>query len=142
MVNSYSNPYETYSIVIRAVSKDGTPALGRDDGLVSHILHSRRDADVSNLTITWIDVEAGAEQVRHEHDPEQVYVIIAGEGVMSVGDDIRAVDAGDLVHIPANTQHGLECTDDCPSSTYPPRCPRFRDPKSARSTTSEPGACR
>jgi len=75
-------------------------------------LHSQRDASETDLTITWVDVEPGARQVRHEHDPEQVYVIITGEGVMSVGDDERAVEAGDLVHIPANTEHGLENTGD------------------------------
>ncbi|MDF9746341.1 cupin domain-containing protein [Natrinema salsiterrestre] len=97
---------------MRSVNKSDVPALSRDDGLVSHILHSRRDAAGTDLTITWVDVEPGARQLRHEHDPEQVYVIVAGEGVMTVGDDERAVEAGDLVHIPANTEHGLENTGD------------------------------
>ena len=95
---------------MRVVNKDDAPALSREDGLVSHVLHSRRDADETDLTITWVDVEPGAKQVRHEHDPEQVYVILAGEGRMRVGDEERAVEAGDLIHIPANTEHGLENT--------------------------------
>ncbi|WP_226481763.1 cupin domain-containing protein [Natrinema amylolyticum] len=94
------------------MNKGDAPALTRGDGLVSHILHSQRDVSETDLTITWVDVEPGARQVRHEHDPEQVYVVVAGEGVMSVGEDERAVEAGDLVHIPANTEHGLENTGD------------------------------
>lgn len=90
--------------------KDDAPALSRDDGLVSHVLHSQRDADDTDLTITWVDVEPGARQKIHAHDPEQVYVVVAGEGRMTVGDDERAVEAGDLVHIPANTDHGIENT--------------------------------
>lgn len=95
---------------MKSTSKADAPALSRDDGLVSHILHSQRDADDTDLTITWVDVEPGARQVVHDHEPEQVYVVVAGEGRMTVGDDDRAVEAGDLVHIPANTDHGIENT--------------------------------
>ncbi|MFB1063015.1 cupin domain-containing protein [Natrinema sp. H-ect4] len=112
---------------MRSVHKSDAPALSRDDGLVSHILHSQRDASETDLTITWVDVEPGARQVRHEHDPEQVYVIISGEGVMSVGDDERAVEAGDLVHIPANTEHGLENTGDRTLEYVSAATPAFPD---------------
>ncbi|TMT85922.1 cupin domain-containing protein [Haloterrigena sp. H1] len=97
---------------MRVVNKSDAPALTRDDGLVSHILHSQHEVSETELTITWVDVEPGACQVTHEHDPEQVYVILSGTGVMTVGDEERAVAAGDLVHIPANTEHGLENTGD------------------------------
>ena len=97
---------------MRVERKDEAPALSRGDGLVSHVMHSRRDADDTDLTITWVDVDPGAQQVRHEHDPEQVYVILEGEGRMHVGGEERDVGAGDLVHIPANTEHGLENTGD------------------------------
>ena len=97
---------------MRCVNKSGAPALTRDDGLISHRLHSQHEVAETDLTITWVDVEPGARQVRHEHDPEQVYVILSGTGVMTVGDDERTVAAGDLVHIPANTEHGLENTGD------------------------------
>jgi mannose-6-phosphate isomerase-like protein (cupin superfamily) len=95
---------------MRVQSKDDAPALSRGDGVVSRLLHSERDATGTDLTITWVTVESGDEQVLHSHDPEQVYVILAGEGVMSVGDDQQAVAAGDLVHIPADTEHGIENT--------------------------------
>ena len=110
---------------MRVVSKDGAPALSRDDGLVSHVMHSRRDVDETDLTITWVDVEPGAAQVRHEHDPEQVYVVVAGEGRMHVGGEDRAVEAGDLVHIPANTEHGLENTGDVPLEYASAATPAF-----------------
>ena len=112
---------------MRSVHKSDAPALSRNGGLVSHILHSQRDASETDLTITWVDVEPGARQVRHEHDPEQVYVIITGEGVMSVGDDERAVEAGDLVHIPANTEHGLENTGDRTLEYVSAATPAFPD---------------
>ncbi|MFA9415288.1 cupin domain-containing protein [Natrinema sp. HArc-T2] len=97
---------------MRKMNKSDAPALTRNDGLVSHILNSRHDDPETELTITWVDIDPGARQVLHEHDPEQAYVILAGTGIMTVGDEERAVEAGDLVHIPANTEHGLENTGD------------------------------
>ena len=95
-------------------STDTAPKLSRDDGLVSKLLHSERHDPETDLTITWVTVEPGASQVQHSHDPEQVYVLVAGEGEMTVGDEQRAVTAGDCVHIPPNTTHGIENTGDEP----------------------------
>jgi mannose-6-phosphate isomerase-like protein (cupin superfamily) len=92
---------------MQTTSKDEAPTLSRGDGLVSTLLHSESDSD---LTITWVDVEPGARQTNHSHDPEQVYVVLAGHGKMTVGDDQQSVTAGDLIHIPANTAHSIENT--------------------------------
>jgi len=89
---------------------DGAPALSRDDGVVSHLLHSDDGEPETDLTVTWVDVEPDASQVVHSHEPEQVYVVVAGEGRMRVGDDERRVSAGDAVHIPSDTEHGIENT--------------------------------
>jgi mannose-6-phosphate isomerase-like protein (cupin superfamily) len=97
---------------MRVSNRADAPALSRDDGLVSHLLHGEGDAADTDLTVTWVEVDPGAEQVLHSHDPEQVYVLVAGEGVMTVGDERREVAAGDLVHIPSDTDHGIENTGD------------------------------
>ncbi|PSQ59217.1 MAG: hypothetical protein BRD23_04975 [Halobacteriales archaeon SW_9_67_25] len=68
-------------------STDTAPALSRGDGLVSRLLHSERDDPETDPTVTRVRVEPGASQVHHSHDPEQVYVIVAGEGEMTVGDE-------------------------------------------------------
>jgi mannose-6-phosphate isomerase-like protein (cupin superfamily) len=91
-------------------NRDEAPRLSRGDGLTSAVLHSARTAAETDLTVTWVEVEPGARQVRHSHDPEQVYVVVAGEGEMFVGDDRRPVAAGDLVYVPPNTDHGIENT--------------------------------
>jgi mannose-6-phosphate isomerase-like protein (cupin superfamily) len=91
-------------------STDTAPKLSRGDGLVSRLLHSQRHDPETDLTITRVTVEPGASQIHHSHDPEQVYVLVAGEGEMTVGDERRTVAAGDCVHIPPNTSHGIENT--------------------------------
>lgn len=98
---------------MRVSSKnEDAPSLSRGDGVVSHLLHTdtEDDATDTDLTVTWVDVEPDASQIVHSHEPEQVYVVIAGEGLMRVGDDERRVTAGDAVHIPPNTEHGIENT--------------------------------
>ncbi len=106
-------------------STDTAPALSRGDGLVSRLLHSERDDPDTDLTVTWVTVEPGASQVRHSHDPEQVYVLVAGAGEMTVGEQTRSVAAGDCVHIPSNTTHGIENTGDEPLEYVSAATPAF-----------------
>ncbi|MDY6780780.1 MAG: cupin domain-containing protein [Halobacteria archaeon] len=98
---------------MKTATKDESPSLTRGDGLVSHLLHTASD-DVpdTQLTVTWVEVEPGASQMEHSHEPEQVYVIVSGEGIMRVGEDERRVESGDLARIPSNTEHGIENTGD------------------------------
>ena len=93
--------------------KDLSTAQKRElDGLISHILLEEGDAPGGEMSITWVDVEPGAQQPPHSHDPQQVYVITRGSGRMRVGDDERDVAAGHMVFIPKNTEHGIVNTGD------------------------------
>ena len=94
------------------MNREEVPALSRGDGVVSRLLHTQGDAPDTDLTVTWVEVEPGSEQVAHSHLPEQVYVVVAGEGRMRVGNEERDVSAGDVVHIPPNAEHGIENTGD------------------------------
>jgi mannose-6-phosphate isomerase-like protein (cupin superfamily) len=93
--------------------KDLSNAPKREvEGLVSHILLEEGDAPGGELSITWVDVEPGAEQKPHSHGPQQVYVITRGSGRMKVGEDEQDVTVGQLVFIPPNTEHGIVNTGD------------------------------
>jgi mannose-6-phosphate isomerase-like protein (cupin superfamily) len=74
--------------------------------LRSHLLLQKGDAD-AEMTVTWVDVEPGGRQRPHSHDPQQVYVIVAGRGRMQVGDEEMEVGAGELVLIPSGVEHGI-----------------------------------
>jgi len=110
---------------MRVTNSEDAPALSRGDGLVSRLLHSEHEVPDTDLTITRVTVDPGSSQVCHSHEPEQVYVILAGEGLMSVGDDQQTVGAGDLVHIPSNTEHGVENTGDQPLEYLSAATPAF-----------------
>jgi mannose-6-phosphate isomerase-like protein (cupin superfamily) len=88
--------------------KDLSNAPKRElEGLVSHILLEEGDAAGGELSITWVDVEPGAQQPPHSHGPQQVYVITRGSGRMRVGNDEHDVTTGHLVFIPPDTEHGI-----------------------------------
>lgn len=81
------------------------------NGLVSRwLLDSRLLGEKSPLAITWVTVEPGARQYIHNHPEAQVYVIIAGAGLMTVGDETQPVAVGDCIYIPSDAPHGIENT--------------------------------
>ena len=78
------------------------------DGLFSHILLQKNDVPDTRLSITWVEIEPGAAQKPHTHDPEQAYIIVQGRGNMTVAAESCLVARGDIVHIPANAEHWIE----------------------------------
>jgi mannose-6-phosphate isomerase-like protein (cupin superfamily) len=42
------------------------------------------------------------------HEPEQVYYIIKGKGLMTIVEEAREVFAGDAVYIPGKARHGIK----------------------------------
>jgi mannose-6-phosphate isomerase-like protein (cupin superfamily) len=79
-------------------------------GLVSRILLQKGDIQDTGITVTWVEVAMGSQQQPHQHEPEQVYVLITGKGQMSVGNEVQEVVAGDLVYIPPHTLHSIKNT--------------------------------
>lgn len=77
-------------------------------GLVSHILLQAGDTSTDNLSIARVEVELNSHQQLHHHAPEQVYIIINGNGRIQVGSEIADVQAGDLLYIPSNVEHAVE----------------------------------
>ena len=82
------------------------------NGLTSYFLLDRRNEMGTKLAITWVKVVPGGRQILHHHAPEQVYVIVQGEGEMQVDAETRLVRAGDLIYIPSNAEHGIVNTGD------------------------------
>ena len=94
-------------------SRNTAPRRERE-GLLAEILLQQGDVASNLLAVTWVEVAPGGQQLPHEHVPEQVYVIIQGQGRMRVGDDEREVAPGDLVYIPSQVSHGIVNTSSQP----------------------------
>ena len=57
----------------------------------------------------WITkVPSGVELEPHTHqDHEQIYYIIRGSGIISIGDEERKVRKGDCIYMPTDIPHGF-----------------------------------
>ena len=60
------------------------------------------------MAVSLVEMEPGGVQAPHAHEPEQVYYILEGTGMMTVGSEREPVHPGDCIGIPAHTVHGLE----------------------------------
>ena len=50
----------------------------------------------------------------HHREIEEIYYVVSGRGLMTVGDETREVGAGDAVYVPRGQRHTLENTGDQP----------------------------
>jgi mannose-6-phosphate isomerase-like protein (cupin superfamily) len=76
--------------------------------LQAHILMDAGELGSRNMSVTWIEVPAGAsEELRSHEEAEQVYVVTRGNGTMSAAGDTQELAPGDLVLIPPATDHSI-----------------------------------
>jgi mannose-6-phosphate isomerase-like protein (cupin superfamily) len=78
-----------------------------------------------NMSVTWLEVPAGVQQTLHsDEEAEQVYVVVRGQGQMTVAGDTGEVAEGDLVLVPPATDHAISNTGErelaCVSVQSPP----------------------
>lgn len=92
---------------MHVANRRDAPRYRRAEGITSFLLVSRRTCSAKHLTTTLVEIEPGGVQRTHSHEPEQIYFILEGRGVMRVGEEQRAVVQGDCVHIPSNVSHGI-----------------------------------
>jgi mannose-6-phosphate isomerase-like protein (cupin superfamily) len=89
--------------------KNSAPRYKRDN-IVSYLLVSALTGSSKNMAITLVEMEPGGIQQVHAHEPEQMYYILEGSGIMTVDDEQRPVQAGDCIFFPSLARHGLENT--------------------------------
>jgi mannose-6-phosphate isomerase-like protein (cupin superfamily) len=80
------------------------------DGITSYLLVSKNTCASENLAITIVEMEPGGVQNLHSHEPEQMYYILDGSGLMSVDGEESPVQAGDSIFFPPSVVHGLKNT--------------------------------
>ncbi|MEE9167474.1 MAG: cupin domain-containing protein [Candidatus Neomarinimicrobiota bacterium] len=88
--------------------KKTAPRYVRQEGITSYLLTSLRTAGARNLCTTLVEIEPGGEQRVHSHPPEQVYYILDGAGLVTVGKETEEIHSGECVFIPSGTPHGIK----------------------------------
>jgi mannose-6-phosphate isomerase-like protein (cupin superfamily) len=69
---------------------------------------SKKAVDDANVLIHFHFYSAGSKVQLHQHaDSVDIYYVIEGEGLVTIGDEGRVLRKGDIVAIPENTVHGV-----------------------------------
>jgi mannose-6-phosphate isomerase-like protein (cupin superfamily) len=98
---------------MKIINRKMSPRYKRDS-IESFLLISGKTAGSGKLSITLVEMQPGGFQHIHNHEPEQVYYILHGEGIMNVDDEEQSVTGGDCIFIPSFSRHGLKNTGSVP----------------------------
>jgi len=91
--------------------RENTPRYQRDD-IESFLLVSKLTTNSNKLSVTLVEMQPNGFQHLHSHEPEQMYYILEGSGIMTVDNEEQEIVKGDCIFIPSNSKHGLKNTGD------------------------------
>lgn len=74
-------------------------------------LIDRTTSEITQCSLAQETLPPGCAVTPHRHRQiEEIYYIVSGSGLMTVGDETREVEAGDAVYVPRGQRHTLENT--------------------------------
>jgi mannose-6-phosphate isomerase-like protein (cupin superfamily) len=92
-------------VLVRRLAEAPTEEWHR---LRNHILMDAGELGSRNMSVTWLEVPSGIDQELHSHEEaEQVYIVVSGDGTMTVAGDTQQIAEGDLVMVPPATDHSI-----------------------------------
>ena len=96
-------------------SSRGTPIIHTAHGSEIRPLIDRTTSGITNCSLAEETLPPGCAVTPHHHrEIEEIYYIVSGRGLMSVGDETQEVEAGDAVYVPRGHRHTLKNTGDQP----------------------------
>lgn len=55
----------------------------------------------------WMTIKPAEKSIPHDHDEEETFIILAGNGVMHVDGESSEVERGDVIYLPRFSKHCL-----------------------------------
>jgi len=105
---------ETISSMI-IVNRQRAARINTPHGSEIRPLIDRTTSQIERCSLAEEVLPVGAQVGRHYHlETEEIYYILKGAGLMTVGDETREVKAGDAVFIPRKESHTLKNTGQTP----------------------------
>jgi quercetin dioxygenase-like cupin family protein len=96
-----------YAEPVSFIEVGSLPEVQPKDGWRGRFFHSE------HMTFAYYSIEAGASLHEHRHPNEEVWHVLEGSLELRVGDESRALAAGDAAVIPAGTPHAVLATAGC-----------------------------
>ncbi len=100
------------------------PYITKDGSIIRELMHPNVHGDVKQSLAEAI-VPVGSKTLLHKHHKsEEIYYILEGRGLMTLGDEKFEVKKGDAIVIPPKTPHKIENIGNVPLKilccSYPP----------------------
>lgn len=93
------------------INIDDVAAFTTLDGSQIRELLAHRNSSIRNQSLAEARLPVGASTTPHFHPrTEEIYYILAGTGLMHIGDESRAVGSGDAIAIPPGMRHQITNT--------------------------------
>mgnify|MGYP001158923048 CR=1 FL=1 len=86
----------------------------QNPGLQYKLLVDASHADTDGFSFGILKLEPGAELAPHNHDPQESYFVLEGEGFIRLNDAEQGVGPGSVVYIPRSYLHGITNTGSTP----------------------------
>lgn len=86
------------------------PFITKDGSEIRELL-AHRNSCIANQSLAEARVPPGASTTPHFHRrTEEIYYVLAGTGLMRIGDESRQVEPGDAIAIPPGAVHSIANT--------------------------------
>jgi mannose-6-phosphate isomerase-like protein (cupin superfamily) len=110
-----SPPLRAETILVEIVNRNhNVPFITKDRSEIRSIL-DRTNSSVRNQSLAEATVLPGTETGEHVHaKTEEIYYVLRGHGIMTVGDEQREVVPGDGILIPPGARHKISNTGEEP----------------------------
>jgi len=93
------------------VNRDSAAIIDTAHGSKIRPLIDRTTSNITQCSLAEETLPPGCTVTPHHHrEMEEVYYIVCGSGVMTVGDETQTVRAGDSIYVPRGHRHTLTNT--------------------------------
>ncbi len=71
-----------------------------------------KEAHLSNVMVTWVEMQPGSVLPEHKHDHEQISLVVDGALELTVGGETRLLKKGDVAVVPSRVLHSGRVLDE------------------------------
>jgi mannose-6-phosphate isomerase-like protein (cupin superfamily) len=96
---------------MKVINRNDARVINTRHGSEIRPLMDRTTSEITRCSLAEETLLPGQAVTPHHHrEIEEIYYVLSGRGVMSVGDEKREVAAGDAIYVPRGSRHTLENT--------------------------------
>lgn len=94
--------------------QDIHPYITRDGSEIRELMHPSTHGN-RNQSLAEALIKPGQSTLLHRHHhTEELYFVVSGEGLMTLGDSTVAIKTGDTIHIAPGTSHKVQASASAP----------------------------